>query len=171
MPVQAALELDRATKHASWQVLGLLARVLFLVAAWGATRDLRRRTVPGRDDDVEHVAAVTGAVTVALLTLYSPRFQCWYLLAALPFFGLALTPAWRRWWLLVVAVSVPVDFACVLERSSAVYPVWGAVTTGAQVAAFFAWFSSRYLRLVPDGAASRSGATLPAAPSPPPPDS
>lgn len=168
MPVQAALELDRATKHASWQVLGLLTRVLFLVAAWGATRTLRRRTAPEGEGEVEHVAVVTGALTVALLTLCSPRFQCWYLLAALPFFGLALPPAWRRWWVLVVAVAVPVDFACVLERSSPVYPVWGAVTTGAQVVAFFAWFSSRYLRLEPADAAARSAATTPATPSSPP---
>lgn len=171
MPVQTALELDRATKHASWQVLGLLARVLFVVAAWGATRGLRRRTAGEGVDEVEHVAAVTGALTVALLTLYSPRFQCWYLLAALPFFGLTLPTAWRRWWVLVVAVSVPVDFACVLERSSPVYPVWGAVTTGAQVATFLAWFSSRYLRPEPGAVASLSAATAPAAPSPPPRDS
>ena len=173
MPVQAALALDRATKHASWVVLGVIARVVFVVAVWGATRALRGRRgeaasagdhdgVGGRDP----VAAIAGAITVALLTLGSPRFQCWYLLAALPFFGLSLPPAWRRWWVLVAAVSVPVDFACMLERSSPVYPVWGAATTGAQVVAFFAWFSSRYWqRFERPAVAAPPAATAPEGPS------
>ncbi|MGH7434414.1 MAG: hypothetical protein ACRENE_01935, partial [Polyangiaceae bacterium] len=176
MPVQAALELDRATKHDSWVLLGVIARVVFVVAVWGATRALRERAGEGRAEGDRHgagdrdpVAAITGAITVALLTLYSPRFQCWYLPAALPFFGLSCPPAWRRWWVVAVAVCVPVDFACVLERSSPVYPVWGALTTGAQVVAFFAWFSSRYWRLQAQPAvAAPPAATAPAAPSSPP---
>jgi hypothetical protein len=103
---------------------------------------------------------------VALLTVASHRFQCWYLLAALPFFGLASTPVWRKWWIAVVTVSVPVDFACVLERSSPVYPVWGAITTGAQVIVFLAWFRSRYWQPAALAAASPRATTAPEAPSP-----
>ena len=105
----------------------------------------------------------TGALTVALLTIASHRFQCWYLLAALPFFGLACPPAWRRWWTAAVAVSVPVDFACVLERTSAVYPVWGAASTGALVIVFVAWFRPRYLDF-PGDVGARPEATTPAGP-------
>jgi hypothetical protein len=139
MPVQQALELDRKTKRQSWELVSVLMKGLFVGLSVAVVQLLRKR----RDD--EHVALATGIATVAFLTFASRRFQCWYLLAALPFFGLAVTPAWRRWWIAIVAVSVPVDFACVLERTSPVYPVWGALTTGAQVVLFFAWFRARYV--------------------------
>jgi hypothetical protein len=125
------VEVDRASKHLSWWVVSWLTRLVFLVIAARVIPAMLRRG--------------TGVITVALLTIASHRFQCWYLIAALPFFGLACTPPWRRWWVAVVAVSVPVDFACVLERSSVVYPVWGALSTGALVVVFLAWFRSRYL--------------------------
>lgn len=158
MAVQAALEVDRAAKQESWHVVSWTVRIVFLAVVARVLPSMLRK---GADERT--VALGTGTIMVALLTLASHRFQCWYLLAPLPFFGLACPPAWRRWWLAVVAVSVPVDFACVLERTSAVYPVWGAVTTGALVVVFVMWFRGRYLG-VPGDVDARPEATAPAAP-------
>jgi hypothetical protein len=162
MAVQSAIELDRATKQASWTLVSWVVRGVFVVVA--------ARIVPAmlrKDASNEDVALGTGALTVALLTLASHRFQCWYLLAALPFFGLASTPAWRRWWVAAVAVAVPVDFGCVLERTSPVYPVWGAVTTGALVVVFVTSFRSRYFDLLrPGRGGARPATRAQEAPSP-----
>jgi hypothetical protein len=141
LPVQTALAIDREAKHESWAAMAYLTRTAFVVIMAGLAMAARK----GRDR--ERTALLTGAATIAFLTLLLPRFQCWYLLAALPFFGLSLTPAWKKWWVAIVAVSVPVDFACVLERTSPLYPVWGAVTTGAQVLLFVAWLKPRYFQL------------------------
>jgi hypothetical protein len=156
--VPTALALDRAAKESSWRVISWIVRLVFLAVV---VRVLPRMLRKAADDRT--VALGTGVLTTALLTLASHRFQCWYLLAALPFFGLACPPAWRRWWTAAVAVSVPVDFACVLERTSPVYPVWGAVSTGALVVVFVAWFRPRYFEF-PDGDDARPEATAPAAP-------
>jgi hypothetical protein len=142
MSVQAALALDRASKEQTWHVVEWITRVVFLVVAARVLPAMLRKGA-----DPKTIALGTGVLTVALLTIAGHRFQAWYLPAALPFFGLACTAVWRRWWTVIVAVAVPVDFACVLERSSAAYPAWGAVTTGAQVIVFVLWFRARYLRL------------------------
>jgi hypothetical protein len=162
MPVHAALALDRVEKGQAWKFMWVLLAPLSWSLMGSAIASLRKR----RDD--EHLGLVTGIVTVAFLTIASRRFQCWYLLAALPFFGLATTQAWKRWWVAIVLVAVPVDFNCVLERTSPVYPVWGALTTGAQVVLFLAWLKSRYWapELLGPGDAP-PGATAPAAPSSP----
>ena len=131
MAVQTALEVDRAAKQASWLVVSWIARIVFLAVVARVLPRMLRKTA-----DERTVALGTGALTVALLTLASHRFQCWYLLAPLPFFGLECPPVWRRWWTAAVAVAVPVDFACVLERTSPVYPVWGALSTGTLVVVF-----------------------------------
>ncbi len=176
MPVQAALALDRASKEATWRVLSWILRGVFLVILARVLPAMLRR----RADD-RTIALGTGVLTVALLTIASHRFQCWYLIAALPFFGVAgdVPPAWTRWWIAATTVSVAVDFACVLERSSPVYPVWGAATTGALAVVFVAWFKSRYVdfpRSSPVAVAAPPGTTPPEAPSwrragssPPPP--
>jgi hypothetical protein len=158
MAVQGAVEVDRASKHLSWWLVSWLTRLVFVVIAARVIPVMLRR---GAGEDT--IALGTGVVTVALVTIASHRFQCWYLLAALPFFGLACTPPWRRWWVAVVAVSVPVDFACVLERSSVVYPVWGAVSTGALVVVFLAWFKSRYLDFPGDARQARAESGAPPA--------
>jgi hypothetical protein len=157
MAVQTALEVDRASKQISWWVVAWLTRLVFLVIAARVLPAMLRK---GAGEST--LALGTGTLTVALLTIASHRFQCWYLLAALPFFGLACTTPWRKWWVAVVAVSVPVDFACVLERSSVVYPVWGALSTGALVVVFLAGFRSRYLDFPGDVGAPRA-ATAPEA--------
>jgi hypothetical protein len=158
MAVPSALAMDRAAKQVSWLVVSWILRVVFLAVVARVLPPMFRKT-----SDARTLALGTGILTTALLTLASHRFQCWYLLAALPFFGLACPPVWRRWWTAAVAVSVPVDFACVLERTSPVYPVWGALSTGALVVVFIAWFRPRYLDF-PDGAGARPVATAPAAP-------
>ncbi len=158
MAVPIALEVDRTAKGASWLVVSWIMRVVFVAVVARVLPPMLRKNADDRT-----LALGTGILTTALLTLASHRFQCWYLLAALPFFGLACPPAWRRWWIAVVAVSVPVDFACVLARTSPVYPVWGALTTGTLVVVFVAWFRSRYVDF-PDGAGARPEATAPEAP-------
>ncbi len=93
----------------------------------------------------EVTAVGTGALIVVAATLGAPKFEPWYLLPALPFFGLACTPAWRRWLTTAVALSVLPTFANILPAASPIVPVWGVVTTGANVAWFVALFRSRYL--------------------------
>ena len=157
MAVQTALEVDRAAKQASWLVVSWVARIVFLAVVARVLPRMLRKTA-----DERTLALGTGVLTVALLTLASHRFQCWYLLAPLPFFGLECPPVWRRWWTAAVAVAVPVDFACVLERTSPVYPVWGALSTGTLVVVFLLWFRGRYLEF-PGDAGARPEATEPAA--------
>ena len=93
----------------------------------------------------EVTAVGTGALIVVAATLGAPKFEPWYLLPALPFFGLACTAAWRRWLTIAVALSVLPTFANILPAASPIVPVWGVVTTGANVAWFVALFRSRYL--------------------------
>jgi hypothetical protein len=157
MAVPAALTADRAAKEGTWAILEWIQRLVFLTVAVRVLPAMLRKTA-----DERTIAAGTGILTVALLTIASHRFQCWYLVAALPFFGLACPPAWKRWWVAVVALSVAVDFACVLERTSPLYPVWGAVSTGALVLLFVAWFRPRYLAF-PGPASARPAATAPGA--------
>ncbi len=81
---------------------------------------------------------------VAAVTLASHRFQSWYLLGALPFFGLACTPVWRRWWIAMVAFAATPQFVYLLPRTAPVLPVWSAVTTATVVLLFLANFRARY---------------------------
>jgi hypothetical protein len=158
MAVQTALEVDRAAKQTSWLVVSWTMRFVFLAVVARVLPPMFRKA-----SDDRTIALGTGVLTVALLTLASHRFQCWYLLAPLPFFGLACPPVWRRWWTAAVAASVPVDFACVLERTSPIYPVWGTLTTGALVVVFVLWFRARY-GAFPGGVDARPEATAPGAP-------
>jgi hypothetical protein len=93
----------------------------------------------------EVTALGTGALIVVSATLGAPKFEPWYLLPALPFFGLSCTPAWRRWLTAAVGLSVLPTFANVLPSGSPIIPVWGVITTGANVAWFLAMFRARYL--------------------------
>jgi len=98
-----------------------------------------------RSGQPEVTAVGTGALIVVAATLGAPKFEPWYLLPALPFFGLSCTQAWRRWLTTAVALSVLPTFANILPAASPIVPVWGVVTTGANVAWFVALFRSRYL--------------------------
>jgi hypothetical protein len=158
MAVAAALAADRAAKESTWMAISWLQRLVCLAIVVRVLPSMLRQGA-----GAPAIALGTGTVAIALLTIASPRFECWYLVAALPFFGLACPPAWRRWWIAAVSLSVPVDFGCMLDRSSPIYPVWGAVTTGAIVLVFVAWFPSRYLAFL-GRATARRPATEPAAP-------
>ena len=96
-----------------------------------------------RRQDEEWLALATGAIVVAVLTLASPKFQSWYLLAALPFFALSCPPVWRRWWVWAVGLSVTPEFSLVLPRTAVLYAPWG-LTTLASVVVFLAWFRTRF---------------------------
>jgi hypothetical protein len=97
------------------------------------------------DDD--EIALGTGVIVVAVITLASHRFQSWYLLVALPFFGLRCNDVWRRWWTVVIAVSVSIEFVGVLPRSAFIYAPWTGLTTLAVVVVFLMSFRGRYLNL------------------------
>jgi hypothetical protein len=141
-PVRDAVSLDQTTNAGTWLVVSLVMRLVALVVG---VRLLRAMFREPHDDD--RVALGTGAVVVAAITLASHRFQAWYLMAALPFFGLCCTDAWRRWWIAVVAVSVTTEFVYVLPRTALVLPVWVAVTTGATVVLFVTSFRARFWTL------------------------
>jgi hypothetical protein len=139
MPVDAAVALDRATKHTTWLVVTLVLQAVSLVIGLRILRVILRQPY-----DEGRLALGTGALVVAAITLASPRFEPWYLMAALPFFGLACPPAWRRWWIVAVASSVAVDFTNVLPRSAVAFPlVLGLATAGVMVA-FLMSLRARY---------------------------
>jgi hypothetical protein len=144
LPPQAAVEMERAAKGPTWFVVSLVLRVVFVgVAARQLTGMLRARSDEGA------LALGTGAIVVAAITLASHRFQSWYLMAALPFFGLRCDDVWKRWWLLVVPLSVATEFVHVLPRTAALLPVWSVLTNGGVVIVFLGWFRARFLRLGP----------------------
>jgi hypothetical protein len=142
MPVRQAIELDRATKGSTWFVVSLVMRVIALVIGARLLHFMLRKP-----HDEGRIALGTGALVVAVITLVSHRFQSWYLLAALPFFGLSCTEVWRRWWVVITAVSVAPDFTHMLPKSAALLPIWSATTTAAGVILFLVWFRGRYFTL------------------------
>lgn len=153
MPIHEALELDRANKGPTWAVVSFVMRIVALVVtARVLPAMLRWPRNEGR------IAMGTGALMVAAITLASHRFQAWYLLAALPFFGLHCTPVWRRWWVAIVAVSVTPDFTHVLPVTAVILPTWSAVTTGTCVAVFLFWFRGRYWAIDREDGVSASDA-------------
>jgi hypothetical protein len=171
LPPEVAVEMERQAKAPTWAVVSRVLRLVFVLVALRQLQQMLRNAANPRA-----LALGTGALVVAAITLASHRFQSWYLMAALPFFGLECTSVWQRWWVVVVAASVATEFIHVLPRDAALLPVWSVVTNGAVVIAFVAWFRGRFLwPLVPPGlpaaprdASSPPETTEPAAPSPPP---
>jgi hypothetical protein len=126
----------------TWRVVSLVLRVVFVgVVATQLAGMLRART------DEDTLALGTGAIVVAAITLASHRFQSWYLMAALPFFGLRCEGPWKRWWLLVVPLSVATEFVHVLPRTAALLPAWSVLTNGGVVIVFLWAFRARFLRV------------------------
>jgi hypothetical protein len=165
-PVRVALEMDRATKGATWFVVSLVMRIIALAVG---IRVLLFMLAKPRDEG--RIALGTGALIVVVITLVSHRFQSWYLLAALPFFALHCPPVWQRWWFLMIAVSVAPDFTHVLPKTSLLLPVWSAITTAAGVILFFWSFRGRYITLegfdrAEAPAFARPPARAPVAPAP-----
>ncbi|MGO9766968.1 MAG: hypothetical protein ACLPM8_15115 [Myxococcaceae bacterium] len=166
VPVVQLVERERARREGVWRVAQALMGLLALWALLGLALSLRR----GFDD--ERLALVTGAFVVALVTLASPKFQSWYLMSALPFFGLCCPAVWRRWWVLVVAASVTEEFFLALPRSALLFAPCVALSTLATLVAFLSALRSRYWGLpvwpvgasADEAAAGLSGSALGRAP-------
>jgi hypothetical protein len=141
-PVTQALALDQATHATTWLLVSLVLRLVTLGVCARLLWAMLRRPY-----DEGTLALCTGALVVAVVTLASHRFQSWYLLAALPFFGLRCTAAWRRWWLAIVPLAVGTELVHVLPRASLLLPVWSVVTNGGVVLVFLMSFRARYLTL------------------------
>jgi hypothetical protein len=87
-----------------------------------------------------------GVLVVIALTLASPKFQSWYLMSALPFFGLGCPPVWRRWWPWAIFFSVTEEFALVLPRTAFLFVPLVCAST-AMTAAVCLWsFRARFWR-------------------------
>lgn len=141
MPVHEALELARAAQGTTWLVASLLLRLIALVVAVRAMGSMLRQPA-----DEARIALGTGILIVAVVTLASHRFQSWYLLTALPFFGLASNAnvAWRKWWIAVVACATPTELIHVLPTTSPLLPAWSVISNGAVVVVFLMSFRARY---------------------------
>jgi hypothetical protein len=161
LPVRQAVELDRTAHATTWFVVSLILRVLALGVGVRVLRVMLRR--PGDEDTI---SLGTGVLVVAVITLASHRFQSWYLLAALPFFGLRCTEAWRRWWIAAVALSVTPQFAYLLPRTAFILPAWIALSTAGVILVFLMSFKARYLTF--DFCELPGQRVVGPAPSPPP---
>jgi hypothetical protein len=150
-PVRAALDADRAANGTTWFVVSLIMRLVTLAVGVRVLHGMLRRP-----HDEDRIALGTGALVVGVLTLASHRFQAWYLVAALPFFGLHCTEVWRRWWIAVVGVAVTTEFVYVLPRTALILPVWVAVTTAVTVVLFLASFRARFLRAMDERTPERA---------------
>jgi hypothetical protein len=155
-PVTQTLELDRTTHASTWFAVSLVLRLVTLGIGVRVLWVILRRPY-----DEDRIALGTGTLIVALITLASHRFQSWYLMAALPFFGLRCDEVWRRWWVAAVALSVSTELVHVLPRTSPLLPVASVITNGGVVVVFLVSFRQRYLRFGDD---VRPPATEPAAP-------
>jgi len=155
-PVTQTLDLDRTTHGSTWFAVSLVLRLVTLAIAVRVLRAMLRRPY-----DPDRIALGTGTLAVALITLASHRFQSWYLMAALPFFGLHCDEVWRRWWLAAVALSVSTELVQVLPRTSPLLPVASVLGNGGVVVVFLMSFKQRYLSFGDD---ARPPATAPAAP-------
>jgi hypothetical protein len=141
-PVTLTLDRERVAREATWFVVSLVLR---LVTLGIGSRILWKMLRSPYDED--RIAVGTGALVVAVATLASHRFQSWYLLAALPFFGLRCTAVWRRWWVAAVALSVSTEFVHVLSRRALLLPLWSVATNTGVVLVFLMSFRARYFWL------------------------
>ncbi len=142
MSAAEAFAMDRATHGATWFCLSLVLGLIVLRIAIHVFAAIIQNP---KDEDV--AALGTGILIVAFTTLAARRFEPWYLMAALPFFGLRCTNAWKRWWIAAVAAAVAPTFMNLLPRSAAILPVWSVVTTVGAMVVFVSSFKSRYLSL------------------------
>lgn len=140
MPVAQAMALDIATHGTTWAVTSFVLGVVSLAIA---IRVLRAMLSDPADEDI--ISLGTGVLVVVVATLASRRFEPWYLMAALPFFGLRCPPEWRRWWVAITAAAVAPTFMNVLPRSASILPAWSAVTLGALMIVFVSSFRARFL--------------------------
>ncbi len=127
LPVVERVAREGAARAGIWRVAQLCMLGLSLIAAlpllrlvfgFGGFGPLGR---PRRPASEEQLAAGTGAFIVIALTLASPKFQSWYLMSALPFFGLSCPPVWRRWWPWVIFFAVAQEFPLALPRNAVLF--------------------------------------------------
>jgi hypothetical protein len=142
MSAAEAVAMDRATHGATWTFVSL---VLALIVLRIAIHVLAAIIQNPKDEDV--AALGTGILVVAITTLAARRFEPWYLMAALPFFGLRSTIEWKRWWIAAVAAAVAPTFMNLLPRGAAILPVWSVVTTVGAMIVFLSSFKARFLNL------------------------
>ena len=128
---------QQAVRAQAWRIAQAIAALIALAAIVPLGLRLLRR------QDEEWLAVATGGFVVAIVTLASPKFQSWYLLAAVPFFALRCPPTWRRWWVWAVGTSVTPEFQHILPRSSPLY-VPASLGTLASVVIFLCWFRGRF---------------------------
>ncbi|MDP9001742.1 MAG: hypothetical protein M3O46_16705, partial [Myxococcota bacterium] len=142
LPARLAVAMNRENNGATWQIVSWISRTVALAVAARVLHTMLRKP---RDEGA--IALGTGALVVAAVTLASHRFEPWYLIGALPFFGLRCTPVWQRWWIAAVAVSVAMRFVHVLPKTAFLLPLWSALSTGALVVVFLMSFRARYISL------------------------
>ena len=140
MPVAQIVALNRATHGVTWATTSLVLGAISVIIGARLLRAMLRRPA---DDDT--IALGTGALFVLVATIASQRFEPWYLMAALPFFGLRCPDEWRRWWIAAVAASVAPTFMNVLPRTASILPVWSVATMLAAMIVFLSSLRARYL--------------------------
>jgi hypothetical protein len=119
LPVVERVAREGAARAGIWRVAQLCMLGLAAIAALPLVRLILRRAAGEQQE--EQLAAGTGAFIVIALTLASPKFQSWYLMSALPFFGLSCPPVWRRWWPWVIFFAVAQEFPLALPRSAVLF--------------------------------------------------
>jgi hypothetical protein len=138
-PVAQVAAHERLTHGTSWLVASLVLGIVALSIAVRVLRAMLRKP-----SDEKTIALGTGVLVVVVATIASRRFEPWYLMAALPFFGLGCSDEWRRWWVAAVATSVAPTFINVLPRTASILPAWSILTTVAMMIVFVSSFRSRY---------------------------
>ena len=147
-PVAQAEALMRVTHGTSWLIASFVLGVVALSIGICTLRAMLWKPA-----DEKTIALGTGVLVVVVATIASRRFEPWYLMAALPFFGLGCTDEWRRWWVAAVAASVAPTLVNVLPRTASILPAWSVITTTGLMVVFLSSFRSRYLSLGDERAA------------------
>jgi hypothetical protein len=140
MPVVERAARQREARASLWHA----AQALMWVVALAALLPLVLRSLRLRAE--EELALGGGTFIIILLTLASPKFESWYLMSALPFFGCACPPVWRRWWPWMVFAAVSKEFPLALPRSALLFKPAVGLTTGLSVAVCLLAFRQRFWR-------------------------
>jgi hypothetical protein len=159
----AAIAFDHDLKSGTWAIASLVTRIIALGVLLRVTQLLLKKA---RDPQV--LATGAGAIIIVIITVASHRFLAWYLLAALPFFGMHCTPVWRRWWVAMIATSIITDFVFVIPSSgNGLANLCSIVGTAATLIIFAVSFRRRYFTFDEDVDASTEPSASPADGPPP----
>ena len=140
MPVVERVAQQREARASLWRA-GQLAMWLVALAA---LLPLLWRSSRLRTD--EEVALAGGTFIIIVLTLASPKFESWYLMSALPFFGCACPPIWRRWWPWMVFAAVSKEFPLTLPRNALLFKPAVGLSMAMTVAVCLCCFRQRFWR-------------------------